>query len=57
LKLEGEDRGRLGLGDLHGRGRCSYWIYGTHMSHPPEHTDEILSSASGRVHYWPVRWR
>jgi hypothetical protein len=57
LEFESEDRGRLGLWDISPRRRPASRTYETRMTHSPQQTDEILSSASGWVHHWPVRWR
>jgi hypothetical protein len=57
LELESQDRGRLSLWDISPRRRPTCWTYWTRMSHSPQQADEILSSASGWVHHWPVRWR
>jgi hypothetical protein len=57
LELESENGRRLGeryFGVLRDR---SYMTYGPYVSHSTEQPNEILSSASGRVHHWPVRWR
>src|SRR2546423_556013 len=60
LEFESENRRRLSLRNVRSRRRGSHKTWGTHMTympHAPQHPDEILSSAAGRFHHWPVRWR
>jgi hypothetical protein len=57
LELESEDRGRLGLWDISPRRHSTSRTYRSRMTHSPQQADEILSSASGWIHHWPVRWR
>jgi hypothetical protein len=60
LEFESQDRRRLGLWNVGARLRRTngtYMTYGTYVPHAPKHPHEILSSAAGKFHHWPVRWR